>query len=445
MIPASRPVVERAGPADRAFLAMETDDEPVQFGVLLSLGRARGLDLARVRQLIAERIPAVPRLRRRLTLAPWGCGGPIWVDDSGFDVRRHVRAAVCASPGDRQALLDTALSLVSTPLPRNAPLWSAVFVTGLAGGEAALVIVLNHVLADGIGGLAVLGHLVDEGPAALEEPFPRSSPGRGALARDAFANRLRAVRRAGPAWRALRASTSAGGGLHPPRAAPCSLVAPTGPRCRLAVVRADLAPLRAAAHRNGASVNDAVLVSVAGALRRVLLARGEAVDTFAITVPVSGRAAEDGSALGNEVSPLLVGVPATGDVARRLERVAAEVRVGKAAATGPPPIALLGPLFRPLAAVGGYRWYMNHQHRMHTLVSHVRGPGGPVTFGGTPIRSAVPISVGGGGNLTVVFEVLSYAGTLTISVLADPGRWPDLGVLVDGLGAELDLVCREGR
>ena len=59
---------------------------------------------------------------------------------------------------------------------------------------------------------------------------------------------------------------------------------------------------------------------------------------------------------------------------RRLEQVAAQVRAHKAAATGPPPIAVLGWLFRPLAALGGYHWYMNHQHRFHTLVSHVRGP-----------------------------------------------------------------------
>ncbi|MGW3960567.1 wax ester/triacylglycerol synthase domain-containing protein [Amycolatopsis sp. NPDC005003] len=58
---------------------------------------------------------------------------------------------MCAPPGDRQAVLDAALSLVSTPLPRDAPLWSVVLVTGLADGEAALVVVLDHVLADGVG------------------------------------------------------------------------------------------------------------------------------------------------------------------------------------------------------------------------------------------------------------------------------------------------------
>ncbi|GAB3147742.1 hypothetical protein GCM10027258_41590 [Amycolatopsis stemonae] len=439
------PVVDRASPTDRAFLAMGTSDRPVQFGVLLLLGRAPGLDLARVRQLIAERVPAVPRLRRRLVPVAPGAGGPIWADDPGFDVRRHVRAAVCLPPGDRQAALDTALALVSDPLPRTAPRWSATFVTGLAGGETALVIVLDHVLADGVGGLAVLARLVDGGPDVPAVPFPLPWPGTGALVRDALAGRLRAVRRIGPAVRALRASTAASGGLHPARAAPCSLLGPTGAHRLAAVVTTELAALRAGAHRHGASVNDAVLVAVAGALHRLLLARGETVETFAIAVPVSGRSAEAGTALGNAVSPMLVAVPATGPVPDRLARVAARVRATKTAATGPPPIAVLGPAFRTLAALGGYRRYLNHQRRMHTLVSHVRGPAGRVAFGGVPVRAAIPLGVGENGNLTVVFEALSYAGALTISLLADRDRCPDLDVLAGGLAAELALPAREPR
>jgi hypothetical protein len=121
---------------------------------------------------------------------------------------------------------------------------------------------------------------------------------------------------------------------------------------------------------------------------------------------------------------MLVAVPATGDVGQRPEQVAAQVRGHKAAAAGPPPIAVLGWLFRPLAALGGYRWYMNHQHRLHTLVSHVRGPAEPVTFGGYPVTSAIPVGVAEGGNITVYFEVLSYAGTLTLSAITDPDHYP---------------------
>jgi len=439
------PVIERASPSDRAFLAMDSGEVPEQFGVILLFEEGGGLDLARARRLIAQRVPAVPRLRQRLVKVPLGCGGPIWVDDPGFDIRRHVRAAACREPGDEPALLETALSVVMRPLPRTAPLWSAVLVTGPAGNTLALVIALHHALADGVGGLAVLPELIDGPSHGLEVCFPRPAPAPAGLARDAVAARLGALRHATQSWHLLRESMSAGGGLRPPRAAPTSLNQRTGPRRQLAVVRADVPAVRAAAHRYGATTNDAVVVAVAGALHRVLAIRAEPVDTLLMTVPVSGRRQDGGPPLGNMVSPMLVSVPATSAVPGRLRQVAAQVRAHKEAATGPPPIALLGWLFRPLAALGGFRWYMDHQHRFHTLVSHVRGPAEPVTFGGCPITSAIPAGVGPGGNIPVYFEVLSYAGTLTVTAVVDPDHFPDLDALTDALRAEFDLVVDRAR
>jgi WS/DGAT/MGAT family acyltransferase len=482
-----QPVIERASPSDRAFLAMDTADVPEQFGVILTLGEAGGLDLGSARRLIAGRLPAVPRLRQRLVRAPFGCGGPVWADDPGFDISRHVRTVACLPPADEQALLDAALSVIMSPLPRDAPLWSAVLVTGLADGTTALVLVLHHALADGVGGLAVLTGLVDGAAGPPEacshehavppvtvtdgtacSSFPRPAPARAALARQAWLVRLAGLRHAARSWHLLRASMCAGGGLRPPRATPCSLNQRTGTRRQLAVVRVSLAAVREAAHQHGATANDALLVAVTGALHRVLLARGESIGALVVTVPVSGREAggghgtrsrrEDGvghgtrsrreaggghgsePALGNMVSPMLVSVPATGDLPDRLRQVAAQVRAHKAAAPGPPPIAVLGWLFRPLAALGGFRWYMNHQHRFHTLVTNVRGPTEPVTFARSPVISAVPVGVGPGGNIPVHFEVLSYAGTLTLTATADPGRFPDLGALADALRTELDLI-----
>jgi hypothetical protein len=80
---------------------------------------------------------------------------------------------------------------------------------------------------------------------------------------------------------------------------------------------------------------------------------------------------------------------------------------------------------------------MNHQHRLHTLVSHVRGPEQPATFAGARVGQVIPVAVAEAGNLTVSFEALSYAGTLTITAVADPDHFPDLPALTDGLQAEL--------
>jgi hypothetical protein len=211
------------------------------------------------------------------------------------------------------------------------------------------------------------------------------------------------------------------------------------------VVRVAVAPLRAVAHRHGATTNDAVLVALAAALGLVLRARGETVDSLLVTVPVSGRGAGDRSDLGNLVSPLLVEVPVTGDLTARLEQVAARVRAGKASATGPPPIALLGWLFRPLARLGVFRWYMNHQHRFHVLATHVRGPEDQVGFAGSPVVTATPLVVGEGGNTTITFEILSYAGALTVTAIAHADHWPDLAAFTDGLRLELDRIAAAGR
>jgi WS/DGAT/MGAT family acyltransferase len=426
-------VIERASPADLAFLAMDTGKVPEQLAVILLLEQSSDLRLPQLREVISERITAFPRLRQRLIKVPPGCGRPVWVDDPDFHIDRHVRALPCRAPGDERALLEEALSVIMAPLPRWAPLWSIALITELADDAVAVVIVLHHVLADGLGGLNVLAALVDPGAPPAAVAFPRPAPALLSLAREALFARVQGVRRGAGSLRSLRRAMFAGGGLHPARAIPCSLMQRTGPRRSVAVVRVDRASLRAAAHRHGATTNDAVLVAVGAALHRYLLSRGESVDPIAITVPVSGRRPRGGPAAGNLVSPMLVDVPTGGPVGERLSRVEADVRAHKAAATGPAPIAIMGGLFRLLARLGVYSFYMNHQRRFHTLVTHVRGPAEPVTFSGHRVSAAIPIVVAEAGNITVQFEVLSYAGVLTIVVIVDPDHGPDLDELTHRL------------
>ena len=436
-----KPVIERASSADLAYLAIDTGKVPQQFAVILILERPDDFSLQQLRQLIEDRILAVPRLRQRLIKVRPGCGRPVWVDDLDFRIDRQIRALPCRAPGDDRALFDTALSVIMEPLSRHAPLWSVVLITGLADGSAAVVVVLHHVLADGLGGLNVLAALVDPGSPPATISFPRPRPAASSLAHDdAWLTRFSSIRQAAGSWRLMRRAMSAGGGFRPDPAAPCSLIRRTGPRRRLAVVRLDRAPLASAAHRYGATTNDAVLVAVGAALHKDLLSRGESVDPIVITVPVSGRRPGGKSGVGNLVSPMVVNVPTIGGVAERLAQVEGSVRAHREAATGPPPIAILGGLFRLLARLGVYRFYMNHQRRFHTLVTHVRGPVEPVRLGGYEITAAIPVAVGEGGNATVSFEVLSYAGVLTITVIVDPDHGPDVDDLACRLQSELDSI-----
>jgi hypothetical protein len=106
-------------------------------------------------------------------------------------------------------------------------------------------------------------------------------------------------------------------------------------------------------------------------------------------------------------------------------------------------IAVLGPVFRLLAHAGLYRRWIEHQHRLHTLVSNVPGPHELLAFGGVPIRAIVPVSVGDSGNVSVSFLALSYADVLTVTLIADPDAVPELSDLAALVQAELDALVGE--
>ena len=415
-------------------------------GAVLVLDAAQGFSVVEARRALGERIRTIPRLRQRLYRAPPGCGRPYWADDPAFDINKHVRQACCPPPGDERALLDLAAARLGEPMPRSRPLWSATFVTGLAGGGTGLLVIMDHVLADGIAGLAVLGMLVDQvaGTAgARTGRFPAPAPRARELAADAWRSRLHRVARGGPGaprqargMRRIREGIAELGGARPPRRRPpTSLNRPVGPRRRLDVVAVDLAAIRDLGHAHGGTVNDVVLAAVAGALRTLLAARGEQLGEVTITVPVAARRAATGGELGNHIGIMPVTVPATGDFGTRVTRTAAITRERKSGARGAS-ATLFVPAFLLLARTGLLRWFARHQRVVHTFVTNLRGPDDLLTFGGAMVRAIIPIP-STTGNVTVTFAAASYAGTLRITILSDPARMPDAPALAAALCHEL--------
>ena len=240
--PPGPPLLDRASPADLMQFAVDVGPAPMHVGAVLVLGAGPGFSMPEAQRLLGERIRAVPRLRRRLRRAPPGCGRPFWADDQAFDLRHHVQQRPCPAPGDQRALLDVAAQVAGEPLPRSRPLWPATFVTGLAGDRTGLVIVMNHVLADGIGGLAVLARLVDEStglPSAAPERdgFPVPVPRARTLAAEAWAARARRLAGLAGSMHTIRQGLAdLGVARPPPRLPPTSLNQPgrivrSRPRC----------------------------------------------------------------------------------------------------------------------------------------------------------------------------------------------------------------------
>jgi diacylglycerol O-acyltransferase / wax synthase len=442
----ARPRVDRASPADLMQLATDVGPVPMNVGAVLVLGPEPGFTVAVAERLLAGRIEAVPRLRQRLRRAPPGCGRPYWADDADFDLRQHVRWLACPEPGDQRALLDVAAAVLTEPLPWSRPLWAARFVTGLSDGGTGLVLVMNHVLADGVGGLAVLARLADE-ISALTPPvpsaasFPDQAPGVRALAADAWAGRARRLRDPASTLRLIRQGVAELGGAGQSRRMPrTSLNRPVGPRRRVDVVAADLATIRNFGHALGGTVSDVLAAGAAGALRALLASRGERLDQVTVSMPVSARQVTSVAQLGNQVGVMPVTLPADGDLIARLPRVAAITRERKQAARGASAV-LLGPVFRLLAPTGLLRWLIERQRLIHTFATYLHGPAEPVSFAGAPVTGVIPL-IGVTGNVPVSFVALSYAGTLRITVASDPGRVPDVAVLIAALRGDLGDATR---
>ena len=186
----ARTVIERATANDMMQLATDVGPVPMQVGARAGVGRRPQGSTRRRPEMLSTRIEGVPRLRQRLVRTAFGCGRPVWVDDETFSIDAHIHVRACPAPGDEAALLACATEILGGRLPLDRPPWAATIVTGLADGSSALIVVFNHVLADGIGGLAVLASLVDGMPPPTDYGFPRPAPSRRALAVDAAAARL---------------------------------------------------------------------------------------------------------------------------------------------------------------------------------------------------------------------------------------------------------------
>ncbi len=442
------PKLERLSPLDVSNLRVEDHGLPMHVAGLAILEGAPLLDasgelrLGALLEHLERRLHLAPRLRQVLYRPRFGLGPHVWVDDAGFDIRRHVRARAIPAPGDEEALLRACSELDEPPLDRSRPLWELWLLTGLASGEVGVLIRLHHVVADGIAALALMGALFDASadatPPIGRSWTPRPIPGAHELVGDNVRHRATAVTRAVPRLcrlpqlvrrvgsRALQARQL----LHEGLAPRVSLNRPVGRRRRLLLVRADLDRVKAVAHAHGAKVNDVVLAAVAGGARRLLEHRGELTRDLVlrVSVAVSMRRPADHQAGGNVVgirlAPLPVGDP---DPIRRLRAIAEAAAEGKR---------------RPPFEPGGrfaQTWMVRAmflQRLVNLFTSNLPGPPVPLYLAGARVLELFQVGVVQ-GNVTVGVGVLSYAGQLNFAIVGDADAVPDLGVFAEGVSQAL--------
>jgi len=142
--------------------------------------------LKRVGTAIAE----VARLRQRPEPQPAERGRPVWVDDGESNPDAHLRCLSMAGSASDHQVLHLISLLEALPFdPERSP-WDITLIDGLEGGRAAIYVRAHHVLTDGLGGVRLLGLLLDE-PGGTEHAKAAAAPAprRAAAATYATADR----------------------------------------------------------------------------------------------------------------------------------------------------------------------------------------------------------------------------------------------------------------
>jgi WS/DGAT/MGAT family acyltransferase len=439
-------VGDRATPFQIALLGVFDATPFTRQGGTCGPASGGSVDVARIRRELAVRARQLPALGRRVVWTRWGEGRPVWVPDPSFDPAAHVRTATLPAGQD---LHGWAAGRAVRPLDLDRPLWRAEVVDGLPVGRFAVLLVVHHILADGLGGVALAGALMDPAPdtrgSSDHPPAARwvpSLPSRRDLRRDARQEARSELRRVRPPSlsglaRVARSAHQFRTMMTDFRAAPpTSLPRQIGPDRRLVIVRQPLVDLRNAGHALGATVNDLILVALTDGLRDMLAARGDQVAerTLRAIVPAStGRA---GQVVGMLVVDLPVGEP---DPRRRLTLVRASTAAAKARLSGADadaaevlrlPVAVARPVVRWARRFGS--------RRIDVSLADVAGPTGPLWLAGARLEHAVPIAPLV-PLVPLAAAALSYAGELAISVNADAAI-AELDVLSSGMEASFAVL-----
>ncbi len=452
---------DRLSVVDNSFLAIEDPNSHQHVGAVMlfeagPLANAEGgVDIDRIRAYVDARLHLIPRYRQRLARVPLGTR-LVWVDDDHFNIHYHVRHTSLPRPGDERQLKRLAARIVSQQLDRAKPLWEMWIIEGLADGRFALVAKTHHCMVDGISGadlmMVLLSPMPDDTVPDAPSWIPRPAPGWMALLRAEWTRRfsepLAALSDApcaltAPATLAARAIENIravvetlGSTFWP--ASPTPFNRAIGPHRRFDWTVMDLAAVKAVKDRLGGTVNDVVLATVAGALRRFFERRRINPDLLDIraNVPVSLRTPAERGTFGNRIALWMTDLPvAERDPLRRLAAVRATTTRLKASkqALGAEVLAAVSEWTSSTLLALAVQ-LATRSRPFNLVVTNVPGPQIPLYLLGAPLQECYPM-VNLLVNQGLGVALFSYAGRLCWGLIADWDLVPDLHEFVGDIEA----------
>ena len=457
---ATSPWCERLNPTDATFLYLESPKAHMHVGAVF-LYQGHPPSYREFVEYVTSRLDLVPRYRQRLAWIPFDAGRPVWVDDDRFDPEYHLKHSALPGAGGPEALKRAAARIFGQPLDLERPLWELELVENVGEDRFAIVSKTHHAVIDGIAGNSVVTAITDDTPTFGTSGFAsewRPRPRPGSLRLLAGALRDQVTRPLQLAREALRSGTEGRRfmidlvvGIRPflrlalqGQAPETSLNADIGAHRRYEMVSVSLDAVKRIRAAVPSTVNDVALALVAGALRRLLVSRGEPLrDDLRVFVPVNARPPDQTGSSGNEVAFVFCPLPlAESDPIARLRAISAAMMQRKQAkdAAASLVIARLGEFTVPALAASATRMETNFR-RFNFVVSNVPGSPTPRYFLGRrmlALHPLIPLSA----LQTLSVGLHSYAGTICFGLLADADRGRDLPIFARAIPEALAELVR---
>jgi hypothetical protein len=416
------PLAQPLAPEDVAILSLESDTIVGHVcRVILVDGQ---LTREALLNRLAGRIGRTPLLTCRLEERP---DGYFWVTDPHFDLENHVFAPPMQTPLDRNELCDAIAQLFEQHLDRSRPLWS-ISLFALEGGASALVWRIHHALADGTTAAKFAERLLWDSP---DKPVMSASSHARHDVDDSARRRNHLAALLTREFGRQHGSSPFDGAV--------------GTKREIGLAETSLTNLRQAAKAiHGATVNDAILAVVAGALRHWIEHHHGRLNNVRVRVPVSLHSEHDEALNRDSYFSLELPLREVDPLARlRAVQRATSRRKAEADAEH------LEVLYHELAAVSPrlrqFAASLEDSPRRFALsVSNVPGPRFPVSMLGLPVTGIFGIAEIGERHALRI-SVHSHADQLCFGLCADPQLVPDLQRMASAVSEEAEALVAATR
>ncbi|MEE4356926.1 MAG: wax ester/triacylglycerol synthase family O-acyltransferase [Desulfococcaceae bacterium] len=465
--------------ADNFWLCM---DEPVNLMVITGFWEfEEPLDYNRLYATVEARLAPFPRFRQKVVKAKSGLGLPRWVDDRHYDLSSHLHRIALPEPGDKNELSSLISDLMTVALDPNKPLWDIHLIENYKSG-CVLFFRLHHCIADGIALMHVL-HSTADTEADAPWPKPSDQLEKHSLRKsplfsfnDILSGAKEAVKKgqdiskkiietgkfaANPAG--FKFLMKAASGLPADVAAVLSkhtimnsdpdTAFKGGLRVAKQVTWTDPIDLdrikKLGKAISSATLNDILIATVTGSMRRYLKSRNTPVNELdlQVTVPVNIRKPGKEFELGNKFSLVFLKLPVyLEDPVLRLKEV--KRRMDKLKVSADPFVN-----FGMLSAVGYLPESLAKKaahffgNKASGVMTNVPGPKNPLYFAGKEIRN-IMFWVPRSGKIGLGISILSYNGRVTVGIASDKGLMPDPETLLEGFEEEFNYlvdIVRSGK